>query len=45
MAYAIENTEASDNSPTLPQPVLTLNRAQDFVPASCELYARLGCLS
>jgi HK97 family phage major capsid protein len=36
-AYAAEATEASDNSPTLAQPVITPQRGQCFVPFSREL--------
>lgn len=35
--YATEATEASDNSPTLAQPNLLMQRAQCFVPVSIEL--------
>ncbi len=36
-AYAAEGTEASDNSPTLAQPDLFVERAQAFVPFSFEI--------
>jgi HK97 family phage major capsid protein len=36
-AYAAEATEASDNSPTLAQPIITPQRGQCFVPFSREL--------
>jgi HK97 family phage major capsid protein len=36
-AFAAEATEASDNSPTLVQPVLTTAKAQCFVPYSIEV--------
>lgn len=35
-AYANEATEASDNTPTLTQPVLNVEKAQAFVPFSVE---------
>jgi len=35
-AYAAESTEASDNSPTLTQPVMNVEKAQCFVPFSIE---------
>jgi HK97 family phage major capsid protein len=36
-AYAAEATEASDNSPTLVQPILTPRRWQAFIPYSVEM--------
>jgi HK97 family phage major capsid protein len=36
-AYAAEGTEASDNTPTLTQPVIPAARAQVFVPFSIEV--------
>ena len=36
-AYAAEVTEASDNSTTLVQPAITVNKAQAFVPFSIEV--------
>lgn len=36
VAYAAENTEASDNSPTLTQPTWNLERFQAFIPFSQE---------
>jgi HK97 family phage major capsid protein/HK97 family phage prohead protease len=36
-AYAAEGTEASDNTPTLTQPVIPAVRAQAFVPFSIEV--------
>jgi len=35
-AYAAESTEATDNSPTLSQPVMNVEKAQCFVPFSIE---------
>lgn len=43
-AYATEATEASDNSPTLAQPNLLMQRAQCFVPVSIELTQDWGAL-
>lgn len=43
-AYAAEGTEASDNSPTLAQPTLTVVRAQCFVPVSIELTQDWGAV-
>ena len=43
-AYATEGTEASDNSPTLAQPDLVVQRAQAFVPVSIELSQDLPAL-
>ncbi len=36
-AYAAEGTEASDNSTTLVQPQVTVNKAQAFIPFSIEV--------
>jgi HK97 family phage major capsid protein len=37
LSYSAEASEATDNSPTLVQPALTLNRVQGFMPVSFEL--------
>jgi HK97 family phage major capsid protein len=43
-AYAVEGTEASDNSPTLAQPSMFMQRAQCFVPVSIELTQDWGAI-
>jgi HK97 family phage major capsid protein len=43
-AYAAELTEASDNSPTLVQPVADTQKGQAFVPVSIELHQDWGTL-
>ena len=43
-AYANEAAEASDNSPTLIQPAVVVNRAQAFVPFSIEISQDWGAL-
>ncbi|MDQ6901241.1 MAG: phage major capsid protein [Candidatus Dormibacteraeota bacterium] len=43
-SYAVEATEAADNSPTLAQPNLLMQRAQCFVPVSIELTQDWGAL-
>lgn len=42
--YAAEGTEASDNSPTLVQPSMLMQRAQCFVPVSIELTQDWGSI-
>ncbi len=37
-AYGNEATEASDNAPTLAQPVLNIEKAQAFIPGSIEIF-------
>lgn len=43
-AYALEAAEATDNSPTLAQPPIVMNRAQCFIPVSIELTQDWGGL-
>lgn len=43
-AYVAEGTEATDNTPTLTQPVIPAVRAQAFVPFSIEVGADWGAL-